>query len=209
MNTFERIREAVTTLLRADNIEFEPPLRELARSALKRYVDHVEMQVTGVPIEGTEVKIDRLHIVAEDVRLHLALRGTALRIGAATFDATLTQEQLSELVPLPVGVDRLSVTPRGFTFHTVAGIPIYTSVALEDTKIVVSPTAPYKVPFLDLIGIDIDLPELPGSGALEQLTKFGFSFELPALPANARITELVLDDGFVVASGTIDLGPAD
>lgn len=209
MSIFEHIRKTAITLLRADKIEFEPPPRAIARGVIARRLDQFEIRATGVPIEHTDVKIAQLDVVATDVELRLSLRGPSIHVGAAGYQATLTQEQLSELVPLPLGVDRLSVTRRGFTFHTVAGIPIYTSVTLSDNKIVVAPSAPAKVPLLDLIGIDIDLPQLPMTSGLEQLTRFGLSFSLPELPANATIEVLELHDRFAIISGTLDLTPGD
>lgn len=207
MSFFEYIRTAVITMLRADKIEFEPRPRALARAVVSRRLDQLEIRASGVPIENSDVRLDQLDIVAHDVRLSLSLRGPLIVVGSAYFSARLTQEQLSELVPLPLGVDRLSVTTRGFTFHTVAGIPIYTSVTLADNKLMVSPSAPAKVPLLDLIGIDINLPQLPAGAGLEQLTRFGLSFPLPELPANATIDELELHDGYAIASGTLDLTP--
>ncbi|WP_034272794.1 LmeA family phospholipid-binding protein [Haloechinothrix halophila] len=209
MSTFEHIRTAVITLLRAESVEFDPPPRKLARSALTRRIERLEMRASGVPIEDTDVLLARLDLVAEDVRVRFSLRGPVLDVGETTFAATLTQDQLSTLVPLPPGVDRLSVTRRGFTFHTVAGIPIYTSVSLNDSKIVVAPSAPAKVPLLDLIGIDIEMPQLPVRSGLEQLTRFGLSFDLPELPANATIERLQLRDGHVVVSGTAELSGGD
>jgi len=205
MSTFEQIRTAVITLLRAETVEFDPPPRALAKAALSRRIERVEMRATGVPIEDTELTLARLDLVAEDVRVRFSLRGPAFDVGETTFAAALTQDQLSTLVPLPPGVDRLSVTRRGFTFHTVAGIPIYTSVSLNGTKVVVAPSAPAKVPLLDLIGIDIDMPQLPVRSGLEQLSRFGLSFDLPQLPANATIERLHLHDGHVVVTGTADL----
>lgn len=204
MSIFEHIRKSLITLLRAERVEFDPAPTAIARGLIGRRLPRVEIRATGVPVEHTEVVIDQLDVVAENVRLHLALR-PSISVGRATFKARLTQQQLSELVPLPLGVDRLSVTPKGFTFHTIAGIPIYTSVKLENNKISVAPSAPAKVPLLDLIGIDIDMPQLPVGNGLEQLTRFGLTFSLPRLPGNAQITDYTLHDGYVVIAGVLDL----
>lgn len=207
MSIFEHVRKALITLLQAERIEFEPAPRELARGLVSGNIPRVEVRAAGVPIEDTEVKLSQLHIVATDLKINLTLRGPIIDVGAARFTAHLTSEQLTELIPLPLGVDRLTVTPRGFTFNTVTGIKIYTSVTLKGSKIVVSPSTPAKVPLLDLIGIDIDIPQLPVSSGLEQLTRFGLAFDLPELPANGVITDLALHDGYAEIGGTLDLTP--
>lgn len=205
---FENTRRTLVTLLRADHLEFDPPPRVLARRAFGRRIERVVLHATGVPIEHTDVKIGQLDVEALDVQLGMNRRGPTVRIGSATFAARLTQEQLSALIPLPPGIDRLTITRRGITFHTFAGIPIYTSVVLEERRLVVRPSAPAKVPFLDLIGIDIDLPHLPvAGGALEQLSRFGLAFDLPQLPANAVIDHLEPQDGELYISGSLDLTP--
>lgn len=208
MSVFENTRRTLITLLRADRLEFDPPLRVLARRALGRRIDRVRLRASGVPIEQTDVKIEQLDVEAHDIELRLGRGRPTVRVGSAYFSAWLTQEQLSSLVPLPPGVARLTVTPRGFTFHTFAGIPIYTAVTLEENnRLHVAPSTPAKVPLLDLIGIDIAMPQLPVSGGLEQLTRFGLSFDLPELPANAVISEIEPHDGYLLISGTLDLTP--
>jgi len=207
LSIFENTRRTLVTLLRADHLEFDPPPRVLARRVLGRKIDRVELHAMGVPIEDTDVKIDQLDVEALDVQLGMNRRGPTVRIGSAFFSARLTQEQLSRLIPLPPGIDRLTITRRGITFHTFAGIPIYTAVSLEENRLHVAPSAPAKVPLLDLIGIDIDMPQLPGTGALEQLTRFGLSFELPQLPGNAVIQQLEPQDGQLLVAGTLDLTP--
>lgn len=208
MSLFEQTRRTLVTLLRADKLEFDPPPKVLARSVIGRRIERVEIRASGVPIEDTDVKIDQLDIHATDVQLGLSMRGPTVRIGAASFTARFTQAQLSALVPLPLGVDRLSITRRGLTFHTFAGIPIYTSVTLERGKLMVAPATPAKVPLLDLIGIDIDMPQLlPTGNGLEQLTRFGLSFDLPKLPANAVIEQIQPQDGELLVTGTLDLTP--
>jgi hypothetical protein len=65
MNIFEHIRRAIITLLRAEKVEFDPSPLALARGALRRRIDKVEIRATGVPIEDTDVVIrpqhDRVH----------------------------------------------------------------------------------------------------------------------------------------------------
>lgn len=212
MSIFEQVRKAVITLLQAERIEFEPAPRELVRGLLTRQLDRFEVRANGVPIPDSDVRLAQLYVVASDLRLKPALREAFLEIGSATFTAELTSAQLTELVPLPLGVDKVLITPRGFTFNTVTGIKIYTSVTLKGHKIVVSPTTPAKVPLLDLIGIDIDLPQmqmpqLPVTAGLEQLTRFGLSFDLPPLPGNGTITDLILHDGYAELRGTLELTP--
>ena len=207
MSIFEYTRKALVTLLRADRLEFDPPPRTLARAVLGRRIELVHITATGVPIENTDVKIDHLHIEATDVQLGLDRRGPRVAVGAATFEARLTQEQLSDLVPLPPGVDRLSITHRGITFHTKAGIPIYTAVTLQKNRLHVSPSTPAKVPLLDLIGIDINMPNLPLTNGLEQLVRFGLTFDLPQLPANAVIERIEPEEGVLHISGSLDLTP--
>lgn len=208
VSVFENTRRTLVTLLRADHLEFDPPLKVLARRALGRRIERVELRATGVPIEQTDVKIDQLDVVAHDVALGLNRKGPTVTVGSAAFSALLTQEQLTQLVPLPTGVSRLTITGRGITFHTVAGIPIYTSVTLEEgNRLHVAPGAPAKVPLLDLIGIDIALPQLPVGGGLEQLTRFGLTFDLPKLPANAQIEQIEPREGELLISGSLDLMP--
>lgn len=207
MSIFEQTRRTLVTLLRADRLEFDPPPKALARAALSRRIERVHIKASGVPIENSTVKIDQLDIHAQDVQLGMNMRGPRVEVGEATFQARLTQEQLTELVPLPKGVDRLSITGRGITFHTIAGIPIYTAVVLEKGRLHVSPSAPAKVPLLDLIGIDIDIPQLPLTNGLEQLSRFGLSFDLPKLPANAVIEHIEPEAGVLHIAGSLDLTP--
>ncbi|WP_028849063.1 LmeA family phospholipid-binding protein [Thermocrispum municipale] len=208
MNLFETTRQALMTVLRADRVEVDPPPRTLAKHAVKRHVDRVELRAEGVPIDDDGGKIEVLHVVAHDVRLRLSWRKPTVSIGEARFTAQLSERQLTALIPLPPGVDRLTITEDGVTLHTIAGLPIATVVRMEGPhKVHVAPTAPPKVPLLDRFGIDIALPKLTPSPLLDQLVRVGRTFELPELPAGALVEEIEPLDGAMRFSGTVDLLP--
>lgn len=208
MDLFETVRQSVMTVLRADRVALDPPPRTLARRALRRHVDRVELRADGVPIGDADGKIDHLHVVVRDVRLTMTWRKPALSIGAARFTAQLGEDQLTALIPLPPGVARMSVTEHGVTLHTVAGLPIDTVVRMDGVhRVHVAPTTPAKVPLLDLIGIDVALPRFPPPAVLDQILRVGRTFDLPELPAGARVDRIEPLAGAMRFSGTVDLLP--
>lgn len=181
LSLLEAGRRLLVTFLRTDQLDINAP-RGLLRGLFRRRFESLSIRATGLPLAGGKAQADQVNVQLSNVRLSLSLRGPVFRIGSVRFRATINQAQLNKLVTLPTGVDRLSITPNGFTFHTFTGLPVFTTVELKGKQLVVAPTTPVPIPWMP---------------------KFGLNFDLPDLPAGARFDQLALYDGLLIAAGSV------
>lgn len=182
LSLLEVTRRGLVTFLRTDQLEVDAGPRGLLRGLLRRHFPQLRIHVTAMPLDGGRAQVDQLHVMLDNVRVKLTLRGPMVRIGAVRFRATINQAQLNRLVELPSVVDRFSITPNGFTFHTFTGLPVFTTVELKDNQLVVAPTSPVPIPWLPRIGWGITLPNLP---------------------VGAKLSQLALYDGLLIAAGSV------
>lgn len=188
---FARATARLADQLGTTDVELTMPQRPLLPVLLRRPGTSAALVAHDVPVgdRGGQIRVLRAHL--SDVRVDLRRR--AVILGDGTFTATIGQEDLSRLIPLPGVVDRLELRRSGLRVWTVLAIPVDAEVLVADGGLTVLPDP------LQLRGL-LDLPGL--SAFRRTLESSGVRLPLPALPLDGNIHDLVFGDGEVGISGS-------
>lgn len=161
------------------------PLPHVRAVLWDRRLPSLALAAHGVPFGDRGVRLTRLEARIDG----LPLEGPRLRPrpGSAfgTFTANLDDEGLPGLLGLPPVVQGLAVHGDGLRVTTVAGVALTCDVELVDGSVQVRPRQ---------------------HAVLSRLPWPTVAATLPALPFDAIVERLVLQDGHVVAEGTFDTG---
>ena len=158
-----RIAGELATEMEADSVTVDLAGWPVAIRLLAGGVPSGEMHATGVPVEGGAT-LDTLDVVLTDVDVNLAdLREEAGRLPRAdtgTFEATISEASVVELLGLPAGLVEVRLRGGNLRF-TAAGLRLDAEVVAGRGDVVVR----LKGPLADLLGgaeFPIDISSAPG-----------------------------------------------
>lgn len=173
--------DRIAGALQAD-VELHVVGRPLLWRLARRHLPQVVVAAEHLPVLDGRVRLARLDLEFDDVRL--AERGADRRLtaAAARFDLRLTEAQLRELVTLPSYLTSLSVVADGLRLTTWAGVAVDADVQLAGDELEVRMSRSV-------------LPLLPQPS---------FRLPLPTWPYGATVTGMALHDGWLQARGTMD-----
>lgn len=161
--------------------------RPVAWHLARRRLPRVWVTARAVPV-GDDAELARLDVWLGDVRLPARPAGgggpTGGRVRAArgSFEARVDSAQLARLADLPPGLTGLRLTDDALRIHTAAGPALETSVTARDGGL--------------LIRADRGLIGVLGRAELR--------LPLGELPAGARVEHARVEDGMLVAAGSLD-----
>lgn len=150
---------------------------------LRRAFPIVTVHATDVPIGDAGGRLDRLDVHLRDVRfLRTRDEPEAVSAGEGRFVATILAANVGRLGDVPPIVRAIDVEPDTLWITTVGGVRLPATVDVDQG----------------------DLAVRPRSRSLASLPFGELVIPLPVLPAGAIVTDVRLEDGAVVASGTVD-----
>jgi hypothetical protein len=158
--------------------------RDLLRAVLVRQpIPQVTLRAEEVPLGETGARIATLSVDLDNVTLRGPRRRPEVTAAGGSFVATFLDDAIEALVdPAPV-VERIWLLDDGLRVNMVAGVAVTCDLCLEDNQIVLKPR----------------LSELFGG----RLPWRRLGRDVPDLPFGAQLDALEVDNGKVMATGSL------
>jgi hypothetical protein len=150
-----------------------------------------QVDAEGVPV-GDGAQLERLSVRLDPVRVRL--RDTTLHTGAGSFEATVAERELGDLVRLPGVISRLELRAEGLRVWTVLGVALDAEVLVHDGALRVLPDPAQTARLLARPGL---------AGLRRMVDGLGLLLPLPALPFGAVVETVVFDTGRARIAGRI------
>jgi hypothetical protein len=178
-----RLNQAVEAQLGAP-CEFHVAERDLFRAVLVRQpIPQVGLRADDVPLGESGARIATLSVQLDNVTLRGPRRRPEITADGGSFVASFLDDAIEALVDPPPVVERIWLLDDGLRVNMVAGVAVTCDLRLEDSQIVLKPR----------------LPELLGG----RLPWRRLGRDVPDLPFGAQLDTLAIEDGRVVASGSL------